>query len=85
MICVSVYLFVYLCVYVCGCPRLSHQSQVVVIRQKSNRLGTGAVVGIAIGTFFVGAILCAVVGFFAAIQYLIYKRKQHKKLADQKM
>ena len=46
-------------------------------------LSNGAVAGIAVGTFFAGAILCGALGFVAAIQYLIWKRKNHKKLLEE--
>jgi hypothetical protein len=53
-----------------------------IIRRKKG-LSNGAIAGIAIGTFFAGAIICGVIGFVAAIQYLIWKRNKHKRILEE--
>lgn len=64
------------------CRSPANETTVTVVRRNKG-LSNGAVAGIAVGTFFAGAILCGAIGFVVAIQYLIWKRKNHKKLIEE--
>lgn len=57
-------------------------NNVVVVKSNSS-VSVGEIVGFAFLGFFVGAILCLVIGGFGAVKYLTYKRDKTAKEAEE--